>query len=62
MVHAFVPYVSIVETSKGEIKESEYLYSYHLKVLDQNGSVHQLPSILTEGNYEEVYRSGRFEE
>lgn len=62
MVHAFVSYVSIVETSKGEIKESEYLYSYHLKVLDQNGSVHQLPSILTEGNYEEVYRSGRFEE
>lgn len=62
MVHAFVPYVPITEPNKGELTELEYLYSYHLKVLDQNGSVHQLPSILTEGNYEEVYRSGRFEE
>ena len=62
MVHAFVPRISDRESSRGEIKQSERLYSYHLKELDWTSSISQLPSILTEGNYEEVYRSGKFVE
>lgn len=62
MVHAFVPRVSVHESSRGEIKQSERLYSYHLKELDWTSSISHLPSILTEGNYEEVYRSGKFDE
>lgn len=62
MVHAFVPRVSVRESSRGEIKQSERLYSYHLKELDWTSSISHLPSILTEGNYEEVYRSGKFDE
>ncbi|MFI1242253.1 hypothetical protein ACI2LD_01750 [Enterococcus casseliflavus] len=62
VVHAFVPRISDRESSRGEIKQSERLYSYHLKELDWTSSISQLPSILTEGNYEEVYRSGKFVE
>ena len=40
----------------------DFLYSYQLKELDRNGSISQLSNILKEGNYEEVYRSGIFDE
>lgn len=62
MVHAFVPYVSDHESSRGETKQLERLYSYHLKEIDWTSSISQLPGILTEGNYEEVYRSGKFDQ
>lgn len=61
--HTFVPYVSITKPNKGELTELEWMYSYHLKELSRLNSInHDLPSILTEGNYVEVYRSGKFDE
>lgn len=57
-IHAFVPYVD----RKGEISHFEHLYSYYQKELEVTRSVERLPSILTEGSYEEVYRSGKFDE
>lgn len=55
MAHAFIPY-------NGEPNRMDFLYSYQLKELDRNGSISQLSNILKEGNYEEVYRSGKFVE
>lgn len=55
MTHAFIPY-------KGESNRMDFIYSYHLKELERDGSISQLPTILTEGNYEEVYRSGKFDD
>jgi hypothetical protein len=55
MLHAFIPY-------EGEESRFERLYSYTVGNLERHREIRDLPRILTEGDYLEVYRSGKFDE
>lgn len=64
VTHAFVPYISDHVSNRGERDYLERIYFYRMVVdeLDWTSSISQLPSVLTEGRYEEVYRSDKFDE
>ncbi|WP_270288224.1 hypothetical protein [Enterococcus casseliflavus] len=64
VTHAFVPYISDHVSNRGESDYLERIYFYRkvMDELDWTSSISQLPSVLTDGRYEEIYRSGKFDE
>lgn len=64
VTHAFVPYISDHVSNRGERDYLERIYFYRkvMNELDWTSSISQLPSVLTDGRYEEIYRSGKFDE